>query len=144
VIIIYLSGELNDEEIYIRVPQEINIRNHQKGFKMVCRLRRGLYGLKQSGRVWNKKLVGVLKKIGFTQLNGDPNILVRKGILIGVYVDDLLIAAKTMQEVQKVKNVLNRAFDIKNLGETKIIIGIRVIKDRLKGILILNQTSYVY
>jgi len=33
---------------------------------------------------------------------------------------------------------------MKNLGKAKIIIGIRVIKDRLKGTLILNQISYVY
>jgi len=53
-------------------------------------------------------------------------------------VDDLLIAAKTIQEVQKIKNVLNRAFDIKNFGEIKNIINIRVIKNRFKGTLILN------
>jgi len=70
--------------------------------------------------------------------------LVRKGILINIYVDDLLIAAKTLQKVQKVKNILNKAFKIKNLGKAKIIIGIRVIKDRFKGILILNQALYVY
>jgi len=40
--------------------------------------------------------------------------------------------------------MLNRAFEIKNLGEIHIIIEIRVIKDRFKGILILNQTSYIY
>jgi len=40
--------------------------------------------------------------------------------------------------------MLNRAFEIKDLGETRIIIGIRVIKDRFKGILILNQTSYIH
>jgi len=40
--------------------------------------------------------------------------------------------------------MLNRAFEIKNFGETRIIIGIRVIKNRFKGILILNQTLYIY
>jgi len=70
--------------------------------------------------------------------------LVRKGILISIYVDDLLITAKTLQKIQKIKNILNKAFKIKDLGEAKIIIGIRVIRDRFKGILILNQISYVY
>jgi len=40
--------------------------------------------------------------------------------------------------------MLNRAFEIKDFGEIRIIIGIRIIKNRFKGILILNQTSYVY
>jgi len=46
--------------------------------------------------------------------------------------------------MQKIKNILNKAFKMKDLGETRIIIGIRVIRDRFKGILILNQVSYVY
>jgi len=33
---------------------------------------------------------------------------------------------------------------MKDFKKTKIIIGIRVIRDRFKGILILNQVSYVY
>jgi len=33
---------------------------------------------------------------------------------------------------------------MKDLGEARIIIGIRVIKNRFKGILILDQASYVY
>jgi len=140
----YLSGELDDEKIYIRIPQNIIVRENPNGFKMVCRLRRGLYGLKQLGRVWNKKLVGILKRKSYSQINDNLNILVRKGILINIYVDDLLIAVKTLQKMQKVKNILNKAFKMKNLGKTKIIIGMRVIKDRLKGILILNQASYVY
>jgi len=64
--------------------------------------------------------------------------LVRKGILIGVYVDDLLIAAKTLQKIQKIKNILNKAFEMKDFGEARIIIGMRVIRNRFKGILILN------
>jgi len=70
--------------------------------------------------------------------------LVRKGILIGIYVNDLLIIIKNLQKVQKVKNILNKTFKIKDFGEAKIIIGIRVIKNRFKGILILDQVSYVY
>jgi len=46
--------------------------------------------------------------------------------------------------MQKIKNILNKAFKIKNLGEAKIIIGMRVIRNRFKGILILNQASYVH
>jgi len=70
--------------------------------------------------------------------------LVRKKILINIYVDDLLIAAKILQKIQKIKNILNKAFKIKDFGKAKIIIGMRVIRNRFKRILILNQASYVY
>jgi len=46
--------------------------------------------------------------------------------------------------MQKIKNIFNKAFKIKDLKKTKIIIGIRVIKNRFKGTLILNQISYVH
>jgi len=46
--------------------------------------------------------------------------------------------------MQKIKNIFNKAFKIKDFRKAKIIIGIRVIRNRFKGILILNQISYVY
>jgi len=42
----YLSGKLNDEKIYIQIPQNIIVRENPDKFKIICRLRRGLYGLK--------------------------------------------------------------------------------------------------
>ena len=45
---------------------------------LLCRLLRSLYGLKQSGRLWNQNVVAFFKSIGFTQLNGDLSILVRQ------------------------------------------------------------------
>ena len=48
----YLLGRL-DEEIYMEVPEGIEIQETGKR-RIVCRLLHGLYGLKQSGRIWNK------------------------------------------------------------------------------------------
>jgi len=46
--------------------------------------------------------------------------------------------------MQKIKNIFNKAFKIKDFRETKIIIGMRVIKNRFKETLILDQISYVH
>jgi len=43
----YFLGEFNDEKIYIRVLQGITVRKNPDKFKIVCRFRRRLYGLKQ-------------------------------------------------------------------------------------------------
>ena len=51
----YLNGEL-EEEIYMRQPEGFEVG----GPEYVCRLKKSLYGLKQAGRVWNKKLHSVL------------------------------------------------------------------------------------
>jgi hypothetical protein len=55
----YLNGEL-EEEIYMRQPEGFS-----DGSGRVCRLKRTLYGLKQSGRAWNQQLNKYLTEIGF-------------------------------------------------------------------------------
>jgi ATP-binding cassette subfamily B (MDR/TAP) protein 1 len=46
----FLNGEI-DTEIYIRQPPGFEKRGN-----LVCRLNKGIYGLKQSPRLWNKKI----------------------------------------------------------------------------------------
>ncbi|CAH2096163.1 unnamed protein product [Euphydryas editha] len=62
----------------------------------VCLLRKSLYGLRQSGLQWYKRLVSMLNDIGFKALPQDPCVfIVQKGermMLIGIYVDDMILA----------------------------------------------------
>ena len=53
-----INGDL-DEEIYMKQPEGFHIGFPNK----VCRLRKLLYGLKQSARQWNKKLHSVLLEL---------------------------------------------------------------------------------
>jgi len=49
----YLQGHL-DEEIFIEIPERVTVPAKQiTSDRIVCQLLRGLYGLKQSGRIWN-------------------------------------------------------------------------------------------
>jgi hypothetical protein len=57
----FLHGEL-EEEIYREPPEGFPNSNNQ-----VCRLKKSLYGLKQSPRCWNSKFTDFMKKNGFTQ-----------------------------------------------------------------------------
>jgi len=64
---------------------------------MVCKLKKSIYGLKQSPRCWNQALDKDLKKIGFKPSTNDACIytLHSRGeiIILAVYVDDLILAA---------------------------------------------------
>ena len=51
-----------------------------------------------------------------------------------LYVDDILIAAKSKVEIGKLKLQLNEEFEMKDLGEAKKILGMEIQRDRLKGI----------
>jgi hypothetical protein len=89
--------------------------------ELICRLKKSIYGLKQSPRCWNLLLDSKLKEIGFTQLSHDPYIYYKKEsgnmLIIGVYVhvdDDIL--AENESTIQQVKAALASAFDIKFLA----------------------------
>ncbi|KAL6345174.1 hypothetical protein AAG906_013658 [Vitis piasezkii] len=64
-------------------------------------------------------------------------------IFLLLYVDDMLIAAKSMVEVNKLKSLLSKEFDMKDLGAAKKILGMEIHKDRASGRLWLSQYSYV-
>jgi Reverse transcriptase (RNA-dependent DNA polymerase) len=66
----YLNGEL-EEEVYMRQPEGFI----QKGDEnLVCKLIKGIYGLKQSGRVWHQTLKSKLGEISFTAGEADHTV----------------------------------------------------------------------
>ena len=54
-------------------------------------------------------------------------------IILVLYVDDMLIVSKSMGEISKLKAQMARAFDMKDLGAAKQILGIEIHRDRKNG-----------
>ena len=50
-----------------------------------------------------------------------------------LYVDDMLIAAKSTIEVNKLKSLLSKEFDMKDLGAAKKILGMEIHRDKALG-----------
>lgn len=46
--------------------------------------------------------------------------------LIAIYVDDIIIVSADLNEIQKFKNHLSQAFEIKDLGEIKYCLSIKL------------------
>ena len=110
----FLSGDLDEEEL-------------------VCRLRKSIYGLKQSPRCWNQALDAQLKLMGFMQSTSDPCIYTSTTELNGlfifaVYVDDILLAEKSQQKIAQVKADLRKRFQLKNMGEIHYFLGVSVMQ----------------
>ena len=55
----------------------------------------------------------------------------------------MLNDAKSMSEVNKLKILLSREFDVKDLGTTKKIFGMEICRDRALRRLRLSQSGYV-
>ena len=70
----FLNGDLK-EEVYMQQPEGFVEKGKEH---LVCKLRRSIYGLKQSPRCWNSVLDSKLKSMGFEQTMGDPCIYVKE------------------------------------------------------------------
>jgi hypothetical protein len=64
-------------------------------------------------------------------------------IILLLYVDDMLVVGSDMDEIQKLKKQLSSEFDMKDLGATKQILGMRINKDKQMSTLQLSQEEYI-
>ncbi|KAI0999619.1 Retrovirus-related Pol polyprotein from transposon TNT 1-94 [Podosphaera aphanis] len=109
------------------------------------RVDKALYGLKQSGRAWYKKLDAKLSLLNFNQSISDQCIYLhpKLQIVIGVYVDDLVVCGKVLKQVVKTKQQLSSHFPIKDLGEIDVIIGWKITRERSTRTLRTSQAHYI-
>ena len=64
-------------------------------------------------------------------------------IILILYVDDMLIATKSNSENANLKQILSSQFAMKDLGEANHFLGMRIKRNKKKGILELSQESYI-
>jgi transposase InsO family protein len=132
----FLNAELH-EEIYINQPP-----GYDDGTGHVCWLKKALYGLKQSPRVWYDTLATQLASLGFKASTADTALFIRDDCTLLVYVDDILIAAPDLETVKSIKSTLSGIFDVRDLGEARVFLGMEVERDRVLGTLRLSQRAY--
>ena len=60
-----------------------------------------------------------------------------------LYVDNMLIASKSKNEIEKLKTQLNQEFEMKDLGEAKKILGMEICRDRACGKVSLSHKQYL-
>lgn len=135
----YLLGDL-EEEAYIEVPKGLDLP-HGKALKLT----KGMPGLKQSGRVWNKKITDFFEEHGLKSLPADHSVFANeeRTLIVALYVDDLLLFSRTVEEIQPLKEALSSAFEMKDLGEAKYVLGISITRNRSKKALVIDQEHYV-
>src|SRR4051812_25018517 len=137
----FLNGEL-EEEIYMDQPDGFVVKGEEI---KVCKLLKSLYGLKQAPKQWHEKFDRTLTSVGFSVNEADKCVYYRhgggEGVILCLYVDDILIFGTNMKVINEVKSFLSKSFDMKDLGEADVILNIKLIKDET-GIT-LSQSHYV-
>lgn len=125
----FLNGEL-EKEVYMRQPEGFTVEGQEH---LVCKLKRSIYGLKQSPRCWNSVLDGKLKKMGFVQTASDPCLYVSPDemLIIAIYVDDILLAGESDERMDEVKQALSKQFTVKDMGELHyfLSLGVKILRD---------------
>jgi len=96
--------------------------------------------------MWYAKLDDFLKAQGFDNIDPDAclYLLMDDGeiIIVLVYVDDLLLVASSLAATYKIKDALHKRFEMKDLGEAKVILGLEMRRDKALGTLKLSQGKY--
>eukprot|EP00253_Pinus_taeda_P014092 PITA_14092 len=127
----FLHGDL-DEEIYMeQLEGFVQHRNE----KFICRLKKSLYGLKQSPRQWYKKFDSFMLSQKYVRSEYDHCVYFKKFkngifIILVLYVDDMLLASKSIEEINRLKAQMARTFDMKDLGAARQILGMEIFIDR--------------
>ncbi|CAH9142653.1 unnamed protein product [Cuscuta epithymum] len=115
----FLHGDLQ-EEVYIEQPPGFVAQGE---YGKVCRLRKSLYGLKQSPRAWFGKFSQSIERFGMIKGQSDHSVFYRRtktGItLLVVYVDDIVITGSDTAGILALKNFLHSQFQTKDLGSLK-------------------------
>jgi hypothetical protein len=163
----YLESYL-DEEIYMDPPPDMRIdgkppRDPDTGEELVCQLKRGLYGLKQSGYAWSQVFKDFMLRdpeyeMGFTEMTGEPNMYrkefelngKKEELILGQYVDDCLLAASSeearrwfMERLEKRFPVNPKSTGVISFETPGLVLSMNVRYDAKKGVLQFDQKNAI-
>ncbi|KAE8661030.1 Importin subunit beta-1 [Hibiscus syriacus] len=137
---VFLNGDLS-EEVYMDFPSGFE---EEKG--RLCRLKKSLYGLKQSPRAWFIRFAKAMTSRNYTQGQADHTLFYKhsgngKYSILIVYVDDIILTGDDSSELLKLKDFLNTEFELKDLGNLKYFLGMEVARTRTS--ISISQRKYV-
>ncbi|RVW47171.1 Retrovirus-related Pol polyprotein from transposon TNT 1-94 [Vitis vinifera] len=138
---VFLHGDLA-EEVYMEQPPGF-VAQGESG--LVCKLRRSLYGLKQSPRAWLAVLVLLFRSLACSASSADHSVFYHHNssgqcIYPVVYVDDIVITGSDQNGIQKLKQHFFTHFQTKDLEKLKYFLGIEIAQS--SSGMVLSQRKY--
>jgi hypothetical protein len=141
----FLQGTLEPgEEVYMKQPKGFEEKGEED---KIWELQKGLYGLPQAGRIWNKAMNQGMLTLGFTRIKCEYCLYFRQTeagtLLTGVHVDDFFLAASCLIQATDFKTQLASIWEISDLGEANFCIGIAIERDLANHHIYLSQTALI-
>jgi hypothetical protein len=148
----YLSGKLHHTIYMKQFPllaryfqqHPDHAKQHGWNERKTIRLGKPLYGLKQAGHEWQKRLREELCGMGFVPLKADRAIYRHAGakVIVSTHVDDFQIFAEDHNSMEGFITDLSTRLEVTDLGEPEHYLGMRIII-RHDGSLSIAQDQYV-
>ena len=134
----FLNGDLT-EEIYMQ-----KLEGFVSNPSLVCRLKKSLYGLKQAPRAWYAKIDGFLLSLSFVRCKYNNNFYLNLNhgslMIFLLYLDDHLIIGSSKKEIASLKDAMNQAFSMTDLGLLSQFLGLEIAQSQ-HGIKV-HQSNY--
>jgi len=139
----FLNAKM-DKEMYIKLPVGAQPGEEDD----VRRLNLALHGTKKAGRLWGIKLNKELNAIRAVRSKVDPCICtwihpVHGLVYILVYLYDLIVEGKRLEGVQMVQASVSASFDVRDMGDVKDFIGMKVMRNRAAKVITLSNPGHV-
>ena len=136
----FLNG-LIQEEVYVQQPP--GFKDSQK-LDHVYRLKKELYGLKQTPRAWYERLSKFLLEKNFIRGKVDTTLSLKKKdndiLLVQIYVDDIIFGSTNESLCKEFSIDMQSEFEMSMMGELNYFLGLE-IKQTNDGIFV-NQAKY--
>ena len=130
----FLNGSL-EHDIHMKQPEGFIDPRYPDH---VCKLKRSIYGLKQSGRCWNQTLDIFLLKNGYRKGSADSCIYVKSVkqengfisfVILGVYVDDIIPVSNDPEMLASERQLLSNEFQMVDQGKLQYILGMSIKRE---------------
>ena len=148
-----------EEEVHVKTAPGYENQDKKTGVPLVMRLRKSMYGLRQSPKNWHSTIDTYVMKIDFKPLKSDPCVCVyytdddsinnstantsrKPEAILTIYDDDLMLAGGDKAMLKMLKEKLISHFATTDMGEISLILGMQVTLNHENGTLTISQADY--
>lgn len=141
-----------EEDVYMKQPPGLEaIGEKEVDPNMVCKLNKAVYGIKQAPHEFYEMLRGSLERLGYQRCMSDTCVFVRtsktssRPMIIPIFVDDgfPMCHPDDLVEMHADLKVLMTEYEIKEVANAHVVLGMRVTRDRKARTLKLDQEVYI-
>lgn len=125
------NGE-QERPVYLELPSRAGLKVKQ--CKEVFRIRRSLYGLRDTATIWNKLLFQILELCGLREMDTAAWVFIGKKAIVLCYVDDLLLFAADESTLNTLYRKLGKRFPVMDLEKSTRLFGLNISCDPVGSI----------